>query len=136
MCPAQLGLGHMIFKEASSLAASLGDWGGSCGVWASQKTGHLEEQRTQTRLDSGTSDFQKKANSSLGQEGILQIIQEPEVLGSPGDMDRLPLLRPSEDSLSSHNASLLQAVRESLPLPRKELRGCHWQELCFGEAEI
>lgn len=60
----------MIFKEASSLAASLGDGGrGSCGVWASHKTEHPEEQRTQTRLDSGKLDFQKKANSNLGQEG-------------------------------------------------------------------
>lgn len=89
MCPAQLGPGHMIFKEASSLAVSLGDWRGSnCGAWASQKTGHLEEQRTQTRLDSGTHDFHNKANSSLGQEGVLQIIQEHGVWGSPGDVDK------------------------------------------------
>lgn len=86
MCPAQLGLGHMIFKEASSLAASLGDWRGSnCEAWASQKTGHLEEQRTHTRLDSGTHDFHKKANCSLEQEGVLHIIQEHGVLGSLGD---------------------------------------------------
>lgn len=61
MCPDQLGLGHMIFKEGPSLAAFLEDWGGghSWGV-ASQKTENLEEQRTQTKLDSGTPDFQKK----------------------------------------------------------------------------
>ena len=29
MYPDQLGLAHMIFKEASSLAASLEDWGGA-----------------------------------------------------------------------------------------------------------
>lgn len=66
----------MIFKEASSLAASLGD--GGEGQWWGMglpQNRASQEQRTQTRLDSGEPDFQKKANSNLGQEGVL---------GSPG----------------------------------------------------
>lgn len=84
----------------------------SCEVWASQRTGHLEGLRIQTRLDSGIPDFPKKANSCLGQKGVLQIIQEPRVLG----MNINRVLRPSEDHLSSHTAPLL------LPGSRKELR--------------
>lgn len=93
---------------------------GSCGVWASHKTEHPEEgQRSQTRLDLGKPDFQKKANSNLGQEGVLQITQEPGVLGVWTDS----VLRPSEDYLSSHIAPLFPPGSEGEPsLPRKELR--------------
>lgn len=48
---------------------------------------HPEEQRSRTRLDLGKPDFQEKANSNLGQEGVLQIAQEPRVLRCPGDVD-------------------------------------------------
>lgn len=54
--------------------------GFSCRIWGSQENGACGQQRIQTRLDSGTPDFQKKANSSLGQEEMLHIIQEPRVL--------------------------------------------------------
>lgn len=70
----------------------------------------MNGQRIQTRLDSRISDFQKKANSCLGQDGVLQIIQEPRVVGT----GRNHVLRPSEDSLSIH---MILAVDKSLPLP-------------------
>lgn len=110
----------MIFKEASALAASLGawglGWGCCCGVWVSQSTGHLEGQRIQTRLDSGTHDYEKDTNYSLGQEGVLQIIQEPRVLGMGID----GVLRLSEEYLSSHITSLFPFGSEAEPLPPQE----------------
>lgn len=56
-------------------------WGGEGQLWGMglPQNRASQEQRTQTRLDSGKPDFQKKANSNLGQEGGL---------GSPGEVER------------------------------------------------
>ena len=85
---------------------------------------HVEKQRIQTRLDPGTPDFQNKANSSLGQEGVLNIMQEPRVLRMGIDS----VWGPSEDHLSSHIASLFSPGSEVQPSPspgKNSDPGCH-----------
>lgn len=80
---------------------------------APQRTGLVEKPRIQTKLDAGTPDFQKKANSGLGQEEVLHIIQKPRVLRRRINN----VLRTSEYYLSSDIASLFPSGSEAEPSP-------------------
>lgn len=103
----------------------------SCRVWASENRA-CEWAKDPTRLDSGISHFQKKANSRLGQDGVLQIIQEPRVLGTGRNhVLRPPLKTPPPFTWP---LSFLLAVDKSSSSPGKNSDpSCHWQELmCLG----